>query len=303
MRDLGGNWDAAISVARAVDRSVIEGPTILASGRTVIMTGGHDPFWGVPCDGPDAVVRGVRTQVAAGAHVIKTAATGGVYGQVEGEEAGASELTYEELAALAGEAHRRGRRVAVHALGTEGIRNAVRAGVDTVEHGVFLTEDIVAAMAERGTVLCPTVAVYRRMAQGSAPGYAVRKAAEVVTAHRESIAMARNAGLSIIAGTDAGAPGMPHPAWSRRSSASSTTGCLRSRRCGRPLPGRPTRWACRGPAGSRSAPPPTSRWSTVTRWPTRRCCARSGAWSAASRLSAPPARAPVRRPPHGRKAQ
>ncbi|MDQ3527135.1 MAG: amidohydrolase family protein [Actinomycetota bacterium] len=206
MRDLGGNWDAAISVARAVDRSVIEGPTILASGRTVIMTGGHDPFWGVPCDGPDAVVRGVRTQVAAGAHVIKTAATGGVYGQVEGEEAGASELTYEELAALAGEAHRRGRRVAVHALGTEGIRNAVRAGVDTVEHGVFLTEDIVAAMAERGTVLCPTVAVYRRMAQGSAPGYAVRKAAEVVTAHRESIAMARNAGLSIIAGTDAGAP-------------------------------------------------------------------------------------------------
>ncbi|MDQ3359528.1 MAG: amidohydrolase family protein, partial [Actinomycetota bacterium] len=157
------------------------------------------------------VVRGVRTQVAAGAHVIKTAATGGVYGQVEGEEAGASELTYEELAALAGEAHRRGRRVAVHALGTEGIRNAVRAGVDTVEHGVFLTEDIVAAMAERGTVLCPTVAVYRRMAQGSAPGYAVRKAAEVVTAHRESIAMARNAGLSIIAGTDAGAPGMPHP--------------------------------------------------------------------------------------------
>lgn len=163
VRDLSGNWDAAISIARAVDRGVLDGPTILASGRTVIMTGGHDPFWGLPCDGPDAVVRGVRMQVAA------------------------------------------------DALGTDGIRNAVHAGIDTVEQGVFLTEDIVAAMAERGTVLCPTAAVYRRIAQGSAPGYAVRKATEVVAAHRESIVMARAAGLSIIAGTDAGAPGMPHP--------------------------------------------------------------------------------------------
>lgn len=211
VRDLGSNWDVAISVARAVDRGALEGPTVLASGRTVIMTGGHDPFWGLPCDGPDLVVQGVRTQVAAGADVIKTAATGGVYGQAQGEDFGASELTYEELAALAGEAHRRGRRVAAHALGTDGIRNAVLAGIDTIEHGIFLTEDIVEAMSERGTVLCPTVAVYRRMAKGSAPAYAVRKATEVVQAHRESVAMALDAGVPVIAGTDAGAPGMPHP--------------------------------------------------------------------------------------------
>jgi len=211
VRDLGSNWDAAIHVARAVDRGALEGPTIIASGRTVIMTGGHDPFWGLPCDGEDAVVRGVRTQVAAGAGVIKTAATGGVYGRCEGEEVGASELTHDELRALAGEAHRRGRKVAVHALGTDGIRAAVAAGVDTVEHGVFLTEDIVEDMLRRGTVLCPTVAVYRRIADGLAPDYATAKAAEVVTAHRASVAMAREAGVPIIAGTDAGAPGMPHP--------------------------------------------------------------------------------------------
>lgn len=211
VRDLGSNWDLAIHVARAIDRGVLEGPTVIASGRTVIMTGGHDAFWGLPCDGTDAVVRGVRTQVAAGAGVIKTASTGGVYGQSDGEDVGASELTYQELSALTDEAHRRGRRAAVHALGTEGIRNAVLAGVDTVEHGVLLTEDIVAAMAQRGTVLCPTTAVYRRMADGDAPAYAVAKARDVVAAHRASVLMALEAGIDIIAGTDAGAPGMPHP--------------------------------------------------------------------------------------------
>ncbi|WP_153392814.1 metal-dependent hydrolase family protein [Ornithinicoccus halotolerans] len=211
VRDLGGNWDVAITVARAVDRGHLDGPTIVAAGQTVIMTGGHDPFWGVPCDGPDAVVRGVRGQVAKGAGVIKTAATGGVYGQAHGEEVGASELTYEELAALAGEAHRRGRRVAAHALGEDGVRNAVRAGIDTIEHGVFLAEDVVADMVRQGTVLCPTVEVYRRMAGGAAPGYAVQKAREVVQAHRRSVAMAVAAGVPVIAGTDAGAPGMAHP--------------------------------------------------------------------------------------------
>ena len=120
-------------------------------------------------------MRGVRTQVANGAGVIKTAATGGVYGQASGEDGGASELTYDELSALTSEAHRRARKVAVHALGTDGIRNAVAAGVDTVEHGVFLTEDIVESMVRQGTVLRPTAAVYRRMAAGEAPDYAVAK--------------------------------------------------------------------------------------------------------------------------------
>ncbi len=75
-----------------------------------------------------------------------------------------------------------------------GSANAVRAGIDTIEHGIFQTEDIVAAMSQRGTVLCPTVAVYRRMAAGSAPAYAVHKAAsEVVQAHRTSVKMALEA--------------------------------------------------------------------------------------------------------------
>jgi imidazolonepropionase-like amidohydrolase len=100
-------------------------------------------------------------------------------------------------------------------LGTEGIRNAVLAGVDTIEHGTFLTEDIVAAMQERRTALCPTLVTYRRLAEdpeGAIPAYAVAKARTVVDAHQESFGMALDAGLPIVAGTDSGACQLPHPA-------------------------------------------------------------------------------------------
>lgn len=209
--DLGSNWDVSISVARAVDQGHLDGPRVVAAGRTVAMTGGHDPFWVNACDGPDAVVRGVREQVFKGAAIIKTAATGGVYGRAHGEEVGASELTAEELAALAHEAHRRGVKVTAHALGTEGIGHAVEAGVDIIQHGVFLTEEIAAAMAARGTVLSPTLAVYRSIADGGGPAYAAAKATEVVQAHQQAVQLALEAGVLVTAGTDAGSPGMPHP--------------------------------------------------------------------------------------------
>lgn len=212
VRDLGSNWDIAVTLANAVERGICAGPTVIASGRTVIMTGGHDPFWGIFSDGVDAVRAAVRQQVNIGAGVVKTAATGGAYGRAEGEEIGQSELGFEELAALAAEAHRFGRKVAAHALGTEGIRNAVLAGIDTIEHGIFLTAEIVDTMHERGTALCPTLITYRTLAAGEGvPEYAVRKAQQAVAAHRESFAMALDAGIPIIAGTDAGSPNLPHP--------------------------------------------------------------------------------------------
>lgn len=212
--DLGSNWDVAIAVARAIDASVFVGPRIVAAGRTVIMTGGHDPFWGVHSDGADAVVRAVRGQAFHGAGIIKTAATGGVYGRPEGEDVHDGELSFGELEALATEAHRRGLKVAAHALGTEGIRNAVAAGIDIIEHGVFLDDDILADMVRRGTYLCPTVAIYRSIAAaattGSAPAYAAAKAERVVDTHQTSVARALDMGIPLVAGTDAGSPGMPH---------------------------------------------------------------------------------------------
>jgi imidazolonepropionase-like amidohydrolase len=230
VRDLGSNADIAISVARAIDRGFCEGPTVIASGRSVIMTGGHDAFWGIPSDGRDAVTQAVRHQVSAGAQVIKTAATGGAYGRAEGEEIGQAELTYDELAAIAAEAHRFGLRASAHALGTTGIRNAVIAGIDTIEHGVFLTEEIVAEMLSRGTALCPTLATYRRLAtEEGVPAYAANKARTVVQAHAESVRMAIDAGVTVVAGTDAGAPFLPHPASSTSCSSWLSAECPPSR--------------------------------------------------------------------------
>ena len=214
VRDLGGNWDIPITVARAIERGYVRGPRVIAAGKTIIMTGGHDPFWGIPSDGPQAVLHAVRRQVSRGAGVIKVAATGGVYGRPEGEEIGQCELTEEELSVAAREAHRFGLRVAAHALGAEGIASAVRAGVDTIEHGIFLTEEILTEMRRRGTALCPTLLVYRTIAEnrsGTIPAYAVHKARQAAEAHRESFRMAIATGIPIVAGTDAGSPDTPHP--------------------------------------------------------------------------------------------
>jgi imidazolonepropionase-like amidohydrolase len=215
VRDLGGNWDVALTVANAIDSGHVEGPQVVAAGKTIIMTGGHDPFWGIPSDSPDAVVAAVRRQVSLGARVIKVAATGGVYGRPHGEEIGQSELSLGELRVAADEAHRFGLKVAAHAVGREGIANAIRAGVDTIEHGNFLDEELIQEMLRRRTALCPTLAIYRRIAEGDTygvPGYAVAKAQQAVDAHRRSFRMALESGVPIVAGTDAGSCATPHPA-------------------------------------------------------------------------------------------
>jgi len=212
--DLGGNWDIPITVARAINRGYIWGPRVIAAGRTIIMTGGHDPFWGIFCDSPTQVISAVRRQVTLGAGVIKVSATGGVYGRPEAEEIGQSELGYDELAAAAAEAHRFGLKCASHALGTQGIRDSVRAGIDMIEHGIFLDEELVAEMTRRRTALCPTLMIYRKIADGSGgtiPAYATEKARKAVTAHRQSFTMALEAGIQIVAGTDAGSCDTRHP--------------------------------------------------------------------------------------------
>lgn len=213
IRDLGSSWDAAIAVARAVERGIVRGSTVVAAGRAIIMTGGHDPFWGLVADGPNAVRSAVRRQWSLGARVIKMAASGGVYGIEEGEEIGQEQLTVDELRAGVMEAHRLGLRVAAHAVGTLGIANAVHAGIDTVEHGCLMEEEIAVKMAAQGTALCPTVLVYQTIASGAVgiPSYAAAKARQVVDEQRNCLQLAQHYGIKIIAGTDAGSCGMPHP--------------------------------------------------------------------------------------------
>ena len=212
VRDVGSVQDIAIAVARAVEQGVFPGPRIVASGQTLIMTGGHDPFWGLPVDGPAEARKGVRRQVAAGARVIKLSATGGVYGRAVGEAVGQAELNREEIAAICREAHKFGLKVAAHAIGEAGIANAVHGGVDTIEHGHFLTPELAREMARRGTALVPTLFVYRQIAsRPGIPAYARAKAAAIVERHRRAVEIAREAGVVIGAGTDAGSPETAHP--------------------------------------------------------------------------------------------
>ena len=140
IRDLGSNENGAIAVAKAIDSGYTIGPRVFASGCSIIMTGGHDPFWGVQVDGEVEAVKAVRKQILAGAKVIKVSATGGVYGRLEGEAVGTAELTEKELKAICEEAHRFGLKVAAHAISEEGIWNCIKAGIDTIEHGHFLTD-------------------------------------------------------------------------------------------------------------------------------------------------------------------
>ena len=211
VRDLGSHCNATIELSRAIEKGYIVGPRVISSGCSIIMTGGHDPFWGVQADGPVELVKAVRGQVQRGARVIKISATGGVYGRVEGEEVGTEELNRDEIEAVCEEAHKFGLKVAAHAISEEGIWNCIEAGVDTIEHGHFLTEDAVREMKNRNIFWVPTLFVYRQIAEGKGlPEYAVTKSRKIIDAHRSAFKRAVEVGVHLAAGSDAGSPNTPH---------------------------------------------------------------------------------------------
>lgn len=214
VRDVGSVGDIAIPVGRAVEDGWITGPRTYASGKTIIISGGHDPFWGIESDGPQACRRAVRRLRNAGADLIKVSATGGVYGQAVGEDPGVAELSPEELTAVVEEAHRFDMDVAAHAVGREGIANAIEAGVDTVEHGNQLDAELVETLAASGATYDPTLYVYARIAaggDGEIPGYAQRNAQRVYEQHAEAFRRTLDTTIRHLAGSDAGSPGVPHP--------------------------------------------------------------------------------------------
>ena len=156
VRDLGGREYVELAVRRAIAEGLFPGPRILGAGRPVCMTGGHGNFVGREADGPDDVRKAVREQLKAGVDVIKLIATGGV--MTPGVEPGSPQLTLDEMRAGVEEATKAGRRTAAHAQGSTGIADAVEAGITTIEHGIFLTDEIIAAMKRRGVFLVPTLA-------------------------------------------------------------------------------------------------------------------------------------------------
>ncbi|HEX9409812.1 MAG TPA: amidohydrolase family protein [Methylomirabilota bacterium] len=208
VRDLGGRDYAEFAVRRAIAEGLFPGPRILGAGRPVCMTGGHGNSIGREADGPDDARKAVREQLKAGADVIKLIATGGV--MTPGVEPGSPQLTLEEMRAAIEEARKAGRRTAAHAQGSTGIADAIEAGITTIEHGIFLTDEIVATMKGKGVFLVPTLAAPAAISSGGLaagiPDYMVRKSDAVVTAHVASFRRAHQAGAQIAAGADSGTP-------------------------------------------------------------------------------------------------
>jgi imidazolonepropionase-like amidohydrolase len=212
IRDCGAASQIAIEIAKAVDQGLIDGPRVRAAGRVVTMTGGHGHFIGREADGPDEVRKAVRAEIKGGAHFIKVMATGGVL--TPGVDPSQTTFQIEELEAAVEEAHKAGRPAAAHAIGNRGIKNALKAGIDSVEHGFYLDSEAIDLALKNETFLVPTlIAVDQIVNNGSKrgiPEWVVRKAESESGHHRESFVMAVKSGVKIAAGTDAGTPFNPH---------------------------------------------------------------------------------------------
>ncbi len=209
VRDLGAPGAEAIAVGRAVEAGEVPGPLVVASGPAVTMTGGHIPYLGRVTDGVDAMRQAVRENAAMGAGCIKVVATGGVL--TKGIDPREAAYTRAELDALVEEAHRLGLRVAAHAIGEGGVVAALRAGVDSVEHGMFLDEAAIDAFLATGARYTPTFSAPHGILAGpSVPGWIKDRARPAAEAQATSFRAAVKAGVKVVAGTDAGTPDNPH---------------------------------------------------------------------------------------------
>ena len=218
IRVLGSPSFMDVSLKRAIADGTVPGPRMEVAAHSLGMTGGHcdengfrpglfdgDFRTGI-ADGPDQIRAAVRYQVKYGADVIKTCATGGVLS--EGDAVGVPQYTYDELKAMVDEATKLERKVAAHAHGAEGIKNAVRAGVASIEHGSFLDEEGARMMGQRGTYLVPTMsageAVENAAKSGRLTGLRAEKALAAATAMRNATKIAMRNNVPIAFGTDAG---------------------------------------------------------------------------------------------------
>lgn len=214
VRDCGSS--IALSLKRAINSDVIPGPSLYAAGRPLSQTAGHGDEHYLPrsevikqgvllCDGSDDCRRAARETLRDGADLIKVSTSGGVGS--EKDNPWEPQFTVEEIKAITYEAHVVGKRVATHAQGAQGIKNAIIGGVDTVEHGYLLDEECVKMMLEHGTYYVPTFAlveVYKRALSNpyDMPEYRLRKQKMCLEAMPKSLMMAYKAGVKIATGPD-----------------------------------------------------------------------------------------------------
>jgi imidazolonepropionase-like amidohydrolase len=221
VRDLGDNGVNSVALRKAIKEGWVPGPRIYTSGKALATTGGHadptnslrgdfrrdpGPLEGV-INGPDDARKAVRQRYKDGADLIKLTATGGVLSLAASGDN--PQFTDEELKAIVATAKDYNMTVAVHAHGTEGMKRAVLAGVDSIEHGTYMTDEVMELMKERGTYWVPTNMAGEWVAKkAQEPGYLpeiVRpKAAAIGPAIRETFRKAHAAGVKIAFGTDSG---------------------------------------------------------------------------------------------------
>ena len=217
---------ADIGVKKAVEEGLIVGPRILISVMPLSISGGHFDFWlnsgfdmkvsypGLPesiCDGEDEVRKRVREILRAGADFIKVMVTGGVMSANDGPEH--TQFTVEELKVMVQEGkYHDNINVMAHGHGADGIKNALKAGVYSIEHGTYLDDEAIQTMVHQGTYLIPTCAVIKHNKKfaesGDLPEYSIKSAIEIVDVHDKSIRKAYKAGVKIVMGTDCGV--IPH---------------------------------------------------------------------------------------------
>jgi len=218
--DLGASNQAIFALRNAVKSGDVPGPRIIAAGSSVSIHGGHGDINGYRedvmhllssesiCSGPEDCMRAVRTQVRAGADIIKITATGGV---LSNTAAGLNQqFSDDELAAIVGSAHRMGRQVTAHAHGVDGINAFLRAGGDSIEHGTYLDDQSIRLFKSNGAWLIPTLLAgdfVARIASGPDNFFTPAQTAKALEAGPKMLDMARRAhegGVKIAFGTDSG---------------------------------------------------------------------------------------------------
>jgi len=221
VRNVGDQFNVSIALRRAIEEGKVHGPRIFTSGRSIASTGGHadasnsfgpflysdDPRLNTVCNGADSCREAVRQRYKDGADLIKITATGGVMSIAKSGTA--PQFTDEELAAIVSTAHDYSLKVAAHAHGTEGIKRAVKAGVDSIEHGTLMDEETMRLMKQQGTHFVPTISAGRWVYdQAQDPTYfpaIVRpKALALGPVIQRTFAKAWQAGVTIMFGTDCG---------------------------------------------------------------------------------------------------
>lgn len=207
VRDCGCQGYIAVHLAKAVEDGLVEfAPNIVACGPALCITGGHGAFVGMEADGADEMRKAVRTVIKNGAAAVKLITTGGVL--TKGTAAAATQMTFQELQTAVEEAHKAGARTTTHAHAADGIKLALKAGVDSIDHSSYIDEEIIRLYHETGASYVPTLLSSVRQMEhlDEIPAYIAEKIKVHIDREIESVNRLIAEKVPIAGATDAGTP-------------------------------------------------------------------------------------------------